>query len=263
MTLLQAILCGLVAAYGRVDALFGTLYLQRPIFLSAITGLILGDFKTGIIIGATLELFFMGAVSVGAYIPPDVVVGSVVATALSIVNGYPIEVAVTLAMPVALFSLAVRNFTSVIEPFFLNKADIYADKCDAKGVVRMQWSLALIDCARRFVLTFLALYFGSAAVETIVNTIPEWIITGMGAGGGLMPALGFAMLMRMILTKQILPYYFLGFVLAAYLTMPSLGVAILAVIIVMVKFDFLNPNRNETGEMVNSSTSGGGIDDDF
>ena len=32
MTLLQAILCGLVAAYGRVDALFGTLYLQRPIF---------------------------------------------------------------------------------------------------------------------------------------------------------------------------------------------------------------------------------------
>ena len=85
----------------------------------------------------------------------------------------------------------------------------------------------------------------------------------MGAGGGLMPALGFAMLMRMILTKQILPYYFLGFVLAAYLTMPSLGVAILAVIIVIVKFDFLNPNRNETGEMVNSSTSGGGIDDDF
>lgn len=123
--------------------------------------------------------------------------------------------------------------------------------------------MALINCARRFILTFLALYFGATAVEAFVNSIPDWVISGMSAAGGLMPAMGFAMLMRMILTKQILPYYFLGFVLAAYLAMPSLGVAILAVIIVMVKFDFLNPNRSKTGEIVNSSTSGGGIDDDF
>lgn len=263
MTLLQAILCGLVAVYGVFDFALGSLYLNRPIFLSAITGLILGDFQTGIIIGATLELFFMGAVSVGAYIPPDVVVGGVVATALAIVNGYSTEIAIALAMPIALFSLAIGNLITITQPFFLKRADYYADKCDAKGVVRIQWTMALINCARRFILTFLALYFGATAVEAFVAAIPDWVISGMSAAGGLMPAMGFAMLMRMILTKQILPYYFLGFVLAAYLAMPSLGVAILAVIIVMVKFDFLNPNRSETGEMVNSSTSGGGIDDDF
>ena len=263
MTLLQALLCGLVATLGRIDMLFGTLYLSRPIFLSAMTGLVLGDFKTGIIIGATLELFFMGAVSVGAYIPPDVVVGGVVATALAILNNYTVEVAVTLAMPIALFSLAIRNLMSVLEPFFLNRADQYADKCDAKGVVRMQWTLALIDCARRFLLTFLALYFGANVVETIVNSTPAWVTTGMSAAGGLMPAMGFAMLMRMILTKQIVPYYFLGFVLAAYLSMPSLGVAILGIIIVLVKFDLLNPNRNKTNEALSSQTQGGGIDDDF
>lgn len=46
MTLLQAVLCGLVSVYGVFDFALGTLYLNRPIFLSAITGLILGDFKT-------------------------------------------------------------------------------------------------------------------------------------------------------------------------------------------------------------------------
>ena len=257
MTLLQAILCGIVAMYGVFDFALGTLYLNRPIFLSAITGLILGDFKTGIIIGATLELFFMGAVSVGAYIPPDVVVGGVVATGLAIVNGYQTEVAITLAMPIALFSLAVGNLITITQPFFLKKADQYADKCDAKGVVRIQWTLGLINCARRFILTFLALYFGANVVETIVNSTPAWVTTGMSAAGGLMPAMGFAMLMRIV------PYYFLGFVLAAYLSMPSLGVAILGIIIVLVKFDLLNPNRNKTNEALSSQTQGGGIDDDF
>ncbi len=262
MTLLQAVLCGLVAAYGVFDFALGTLYLNRPIFLSAMTGLILGDFKTGIMIGAVLELFFMGAVSVGAYVPPDVVVGGVVATALSIVNGYDTEVAITLAMPIALFSLAIGNLITIIQPFFLKRADGYADKCDDKGVVRVQWTLGLINCLRRFLLTFLAVYYGASIVETFVNAIPDWVTTGMSAAGGLMPAMGFAMLMRMILTKQVVPYYFLGFVLAAYLNMPSLGVAILAVIFVLIKFDFLNSNKDKD-KITATSNAGGGIDDDF
>ena len=82
--LLKAILIGLIAAYGCFDYQLGSLYAFRPITLGPLVGLVLGDLKTGVEIGATLELMFMGSVSVGAYIPPDVTVGGTLATAFAI-----------------------------------------------------------------------------------------------------------------------------------------------------------------------------------
>ena len=58
--LLKAILIGLIAAYGCFDYQLGTLYAFRPITLGPLVGLVLGDLKTGVEIGATLELMFMG-----------------------------------------------------------------------------------------------------------------------------------------------------------------------------------------------------------
>ena len=69
--IVQAILVGLIAAWGSLDYAFGTLYTFRPIVLGPLVGLALGDVKTGVEIGASLELLFMGAISVGAYIPPE------------------------------------------------------------------------------------------------------------------------------------------------------------------------------------------------
>lgn len=253
--LLNAILCGLIGAYGAFDYALGTLYLNRPIFLSAMVGLVLNDFQTGIMIGATLELFFMGAISVGAYIPPDVVVGGVLTTALAIMNGYTTEVAIALAMPIALLSLTIGNMITITQPFFLQLADKYAAEMKDGKVVMIQWIMGFINLARRFLLVFIGIYFGASFVEGFINSIPAFITDGMSVAAGLLPAMGFAMLMRMILTKQILPYYFLGFALAAYLKIPSLGVAIFAVIIVLVKFDFLN--------LKSTSSEGGIIDDDF
>lgn len=74
-TLIQALLIGLIAAYGVLDYQLGTLYTFRPIVLGPLVGLALGDLGAGLTIGASLELFFMGAISVGAYIPPDVIAG--------------------------------------------------------------------------------------------------------------------------------------------------------------------------------------------
>jgi len=54
--MLQAFLLGLCGAYGHIDWGIGTPYLNRPIILGPLVGLILGDLTTGIIIGGTLEV---------------------------------------------------------------------------------------------------------------------------------------------------------------------------------------------------------------
>ena len=75
--MVQACLIGLIASLGVFGDQLGSLYINRPIILAPLVGLVLGNLHQGLIIGASLELFFMGAVSIGAYVPPDTIVGGV------------------------------------------------------------------------------------------------------------------------------------------------------------------------------------------
>ena len=254
--LLQAILIGLVAALGVLGDLMGSLYINRPIILAPLVGLIVGNLEQSIVIGASLELFFMGAVSVGAYIPPDTIVGGVLATAFALSTGRGIETAVTLAMPIALVSQALGNlFNSII----LRWTDDYAAKGNYNGVVFTHWLIGMITVVRRFLLVLFAYYLGGDAVGNLINAIPEFVTNGMAAAAGLLPALGFAMLMRMTINKQNIPYYFLGFILAAYMGVPVLGVAMIGVILVLVKFNFLDKQAATETEAVQGVSD----DDDF
>ena len=86
--LLTATLLGLIAALGILDGrLLGVSMIDRPLVMCALTGLVCGNLHEGILIGATLELIFLGNVAIGAAHPPDIVTGSVLATAFSIMSG--------------------------------------------------------------------------------------------------------------------------------------------------------------------------------
>ena len=67
----------------------------------------------------------------------------------------------------------------------------------------------------------------------------------MGVAAGILPAMGFAMLMRMIINKKLIPFFFLGFVLASYANIPVLGVAIIAVIIAAVSYTHLDVYKRQ------------------
>ena len=256
--MLTAILIGLIGALGVMDFQFGSLYINRPIVLGPLVGLVLGDVTQGLIIGANLELFFMGAVSIGAYIPPDSIVGGILATAFAISTGNSTEAAIALAMPIGLISLAVGNFLNVFNSVILRFTDRYAEEGKYGGIVATHWMIGMLNVLRRFLLVFFAFYLGVDKMQGLIDAIPTVLIDGMDAAAGLLPALGFAMLMRMILNKQIIPYFFLGFICAAYLGMPVLGVAILGLIIVVVQFGFLNPKKETTASTIEEVD-----DDDF
>lgn len=260
---LQAFLLGLVAIWGVFDYQLGTLYTFRPITIGPIVGLILGDFQAGITIGASLELLFMGAISVGAYIPPDVLIGGILGTAFAISSGKGVEAAVTLAMPIALVALTISNFISAITPVFLKIADDGAEVGNAKKIRFTHWLMGSFGAIEKFSLVFFAFWLGSDAVTALMDKIPEVITSGMAIAAGMLPTLGFAMLMRMTLNKKNASYYFLGFILTAYLNMPVLGVAILGIIIVLEKFGFIGGSTNLSGASNNQSNVEVDNDEDF
>ena len=67
--ILKTILIFLIGLLGYSEWLLGTSCLQRPIVLGPLVGLVMGNLPAGIIMGATMELALVGAVSIGAYNP--------------------------------------------------------------------------------------------------------------------------------------------------------------------------------------------------
>ena len=74
---------------------------------------------------------------------------------------------------------------------------------------------------------------------------------------GILPALGFAMLGKILISPKVAPYFLLGFLLAAYLNVPVLGIALLGVIIVALML------VNDQNKPNNTAVVDGGADDDF
>lgn len=234
--MLQAILLGLVAMIGNAEYLFGTSLLSRPIVMGALTGIVLGDIPTGVSLGATLELAFMGAFSIGASIPPEMISGTVLGTAFAITTGAGPETALTVGLPVASLVLIAKNIGMVfILPPFVHKADDYAKQGNMRGVALMHYlggffgvNLIIGLCVG------FGFYAGGPAVNTLLKMIPDWVNNGLQITMGLLPAIGFGLLLKMIMNKEIACFFILGFALAVYLKIPTTGIAIFGAIIALV-----------------------------
>lgn len=254
--MLQAILLGIIAFIGNCDYALGTSLIKNPIVLGPVVGLVMGDVTQGIIIGSILELAFIGAQSVGAFVPPNVVVGGVLGTAFAISTGKGAEVAVTLAYPIALLASIFENlFMSAIFPLTGTWADKYAEKGNARAIEMIHIGDGIVQSLTFGLLVVFGFLLGSGQVETLVNSIPSVITDGLTVATGLLPGMGFAMLAQMTLNKKVVPFFFLGFLLSAYIGVPVLGIALLGVIAAFLKVDFFS---NKTEVVVD-----GGEDDDF
>lgn len=234
--MLQAILLGLISMLGNAEYLFGTSCLSRPLVMGALTGIVMGDIPTGVALGATLELAFMGAFSIGASIPPEMISGTVLGTAFAISTGSGAETALTLAIPIASLVLVFKNLGMVfILPAFVHKADDYAQKGDLKGVSRMHYLGGFFGVNLIIgIVVAISFYVGSPAVQAVLAVIPEWVQNGLQIAMGLLPAIGFGLLMQMIMNKEVAPFFMLGYVLSVYLNIPVTGIAIFGCIIAIV-----------------------------
>lgn len=183
-----------------------------------------GDLQTGIIVGATLEMVFIGSVTIGAAVPPDVITGGILGTAFAISTGQGAEVALTLAFPIASLYLIIDNaLTLIVMPFFVHKADDCVAKGDLNGMERMHLLGGfIVKSLPRFFVCSLAFYLGTPVMNAVLNAIPEFVSNGLVIAGGFIPALGIALLASMIVNKQTAIFFVLGFALCAYMSIPMI-----------------------------------------
>ena len=76
------------------------------------------------------------------------------------------------------------------------------------------------------------------AVETAVARLPQFVLDGMSAAAGIIPAVGIGLLLKMVYKEYLIPYFFLGYALSAYLGVPVLGIVLMGLILIFIKMDF-------------------------
>ncbi len=235
--LVKTLLIFLVTLVGCSESLLGTSLIRRPIILGPLVGLVFGQLELGIVMGATLELAFIGAVSIGAYIPPDMVSGTILGTALAIQAGTGPETALALGLPISTVMLALN--TVVGSPIMLTFTHMMDKDIEEGNIAKFKLHYFLggyVMNASRLIVIPCAFYFGSDAVVALLSHIPEWLQTGIGISGGVIPALGFAMLAQMIWDKKIAPFFFIGFFAVQFLGLNTTAIAIFALAYVVLMF---------------------------
>ena len=223
----QYLLVALVAFIASMDEqLFGITMLGRPLFTSLFVGLILGDVQQGVIVGAALESMFMGAIMVGAAVPPEVYASGVLGCAFAVITGTGTATAVALALPVSVFLQVWRNFCYAVPGAFA-----------CKKIETALYHLTIVPLSIGIpsaLLVFGSLFFGADLINNALNAIPQFVMDGLNVASGVMVCIGFALLIRTMGDNKLLPWLFLGFIMVIYLKMDVVGVAAAAICVALL-----------------------------
>lgn len=219
------------------EAWFAYPMVNTPLVLCPVVGLILGDLQAGVITGATLQLIFLGVMQIGGTLPADASLGAVIGTAFSITMGQDVETALTFAVPIAVLGSTLTLLKYIINGLVNPYVEKLCEKGDVKGIERVHILVSFLPDLPKMLVLFAALAFGTGFAQGLIDAIPEVVQSGLDYATNLMPAVGIALLLKMMWSGRMAVYFFLGVVLVSYFNAPILAVAcvgvILAVIIIM------------------------------
>lgn len=237
ITLFQGILVTVLVMLLVVDRHLEVFFLFRPIIVCPLVGLVLGDLNTGLLAGGIVELAFAGITAVGGASVPEALLTSVMTVVFARITGKDVATSLALAYPFGVLMQFVWTIRNTAFSFFNAPAERYAKKGDVKGLTRLCFYGITITMVGVGLLTFLSVYAAQEPLKNLVEAMPEWLIHGFKVAGGLLPAVGFAMLLRVTLKWKYVPFLLAGFLFATFIPASNvLPIAIMGLAFAMMEY---------------------------
>ena len=231
MNAISILLVIIVAFFAGMEGILDEFQFHQPLVACTLIGLVTGHPTEGIILGGSLQMIALGWANVGAAVAPDAALASV-ASAIIMVKGLgsadtttAINTAIALAVPLSVAGLFLTMLCRTIAIPMVHFMDAAAEKGNFRGVETWQLLAICLQGVRIAVPAALLCMIPAEAVTTMLNAMPAWLSGGMAVGGGMVAAVGYAMVINMMATPEVWPFFALGFVLAALgdLTLIALG----------------------------------------
>lgn len=207
-----------------------SLHFGAPIVAGFIYGIIFGDLTYGLAVGANIMMVYMGLVAVGGAVPNDLSIAGYLGVAMTMIAKQPPELGLTVAVPLASLGIIAQNSKMTLNAIWVHKADQYAKEGNIKGIKYMNvFASQIVPFILIAVPSFLAVYFGAPALESFLAAVPIQVISILTLAGQLLPALGLALLFQQMYNKELIPFLIIGFVLAAYLNLNMMSIALIGI----------------------------------
>ncbi len=244
ISLLQAALIGIFyyISWSPILTYVSFFTWNRPLVAGFVTGIILGQPVQGAIIGATINLIYIGFISAGGAQVGDPSFAGYVGTAIAIASNMDAKSAMAIAVPLGAIASILWIAKMTVDTFFVHMADKKAEEGDLKAVafinmVPCQVFLFLLS----FIPTTLVVYYGPNAVDGLLQLMGPNVLHVFEVIGGILPALGIAMNLKLIGNSFTMPFFVLGLLLTVYFNLDIITVAILGCIAAFVIIQLKHP----------------------
>ncbi len=213
---LQAILIGLLGwlssyecPYLGVCAFKDTI--SGPIAAGLFCGLILGDLQQGIIIGCAVQTIYLSNLVIGGAASADMTWVSYVCIPLAIVSGANLDIAMALAATIGVLGAAWFTFYEGACSLFYAMGDKAIDNNNIPAMKRAyKYWPAILHFPVRFFVPLLSVMYGDR-FSTLLDMIPQRVLDVGAVLGGMLPAVGMAILLAYTLKDiKMIVFYLMG-----------------------------------------------------
>ncbi|KGL41381.1 PTS mannose/fructose/sorbose transporter subunit IIC [Listeria newyorkensis] len=255
MSAIAIILVILVAFLAGMEGILDEFQFHQPLVACTLIGLVTGNLTACIILGGTLQMIALGWANIGAAVAPDAALASVASAIILVLGGQGvagIPSAIAIAIPLAVAGLFLTMIVRTLAVPIVH----LMDRAAAKGSFReVEWLHIGAICMQgiRIAIPAAALLFIPAdSVQAFLESMPAWLTEGMAIGGGMVVAVGYALVINMMATKEVWPFFIIGFVVAAITQLTLIAIGALGVALALI---YLNLSKMGGG---NSNGGGGG-----
>ena len=142
-------------------------------------------------------------------------------------------------------------------------ADSAAKKGDIRGVERAHYTALLLQGLRIAIPAILLLMIPADSVKATLQSMPDWLKEGMEVGGAMVVAVGYAMVINMMATREVWPFFAIGFALAAVSGLSLIAFGTIGVALALIYINLSKRGGDSGGGNATSNDPIGDILEDY
>nr|WP_040205581.1 PTS mannose/fructose/sorbose transporter subunit IIC [Neobacillus jeddahensis] len=266
LNMIQIILVVIVAFLAGIEGILDEFQFHQPLIACTLIGLVTGDLVPCLILGGTLQLIALGWANIGAAVAPDAALASVASAIILVLSGQgkagvssAIAIAVPLAVAGLLLTIIVRTLATAVVHFM----DAAAQEGNIKKVEFWQIVAICMQGLRIAIPAALIVAIGADPVRDLLTSMPTWLTEGLAIGGGMVVAVGYAMVINMMATKEVWPFFAIGFVLATVSQITLIGLGAIGVALALIYLALSKQGGSGNGGNGNTGDPLGDIIDSY
>jgi len=266
LNIIQIVLVILVAFLAGIEGVLDEFQFHQPIIACTLIGLVTGNLVPCLILGGTLQMMALGWANIGAAVAPDAALASVASAIILVLGGQGkagVTSAIAIAVPLAVAGLLLTIICRTIATAFVHFMDSAAKEGNIKVIEMWQVAAICLQGIRIALPAALILAIGAGPIGSVLNSMPAWLTDGLAIGGGMVVAVGYAMVINMMATKEVWPFFAIGFVLATVTNITLIGLGVIGIALALIYLSLAKQGGSGNGGSSNIGDPVGDIIDRY